>query len=390
MSPQALDGIKVLDLAWLGPGPFCSFMLGDLGADIIKVFDANPAKRGGPVMMLFDSSRPGLRNCRNMGLDLKSDVGKQVFRDLAKSADVVMEGFRPGVVRRLGVDYDTLKNINPKIVYASLSGYGQDGPYRDMVGHDINYIAYSGLLGLTGQAGGKPTLPGTVIADFTGGMSAAVGILAALVSRGKTGKGQYIDMSMTDAVVEMTAMQINPYVFTHTSVPKRGDTMFTGHFPWYNVYETKDGKFIAIGALEPWFFGNLCQLFGCEEYIPYEFDEGEKRKEIFEAFRKKFLTKTRDEWMAILKQKDTCAAPVYDIDELEKDPHLVARKMIIESDHPVHGKVKQVGSMHKLSDSPMKVRNWSTHFGQHTDEIMREIGYDDARIAELRKAEVIG
>jgi crotonobetainyl-CoA:carnitine CoA-transferase CaiB-like acyl-CoA transferase len=390
MSPQALDGIKVLDLAWLGPGPFCSFMLGDLGADIIKVFDANPAKRGGPVMMLFDSSRPGLRNCRNMGLDLKSDAGKQVFKDLVKTADVVMEGFRPGVVKRLGVDYDTVKKINPKIIYASLSGYGQDGPYRDMVGHDINYIAYSGLLGLTGQAGGKPVLPGTVIADFTGGMSAAVGILAALVSRGKTGKGQYIDMSMTDAVVEMTAMQINPYVFTHTNVPKRGDTMFTGHFPWYNVYETKDGKYISIGALEPWFFGNLCQLLGCEEYIPYEFDEGEKRKEIFETFRKKFLTKTRDEWMAILKQKDTCAAPVYDIDELEKDPHLVARKMIIESDHPVHGKVKQVGSMHKLSDSPMKVRNWSTYFGQHTDEIMREIGYDDAKIAELRKAEVIG
>ncbi|MFA5367612.1 MAG: CaiB/BaiF CoA-transferase family protein [Dehalococcoidia bacterium] len=390
MSPQALEGIKILDLAWLGPGPFCSFMLGDLGADIIKVFDANPAKRGGPVMMLFDSSRPGLRNCRNMGLDLKSDAGKQVFRDMVKSADVVMEGFRPGVVKRLGVDYDTLKQINPKIVYASLSGYGQDGPYRDMVGHDINYISYSGLLGLTGQADGKPALPGSVIGDFTGGMSAAIGILAALVSRGVTGKGQYIDMSMTDAVVELTSMQINPHLFSHGDAPRRGDTMFTGHFPWYNVYETKDGKYISIGALEPWFFGNLCQLLGLDEFIPYEFDEGEKRKEMFEAFRKKFLTKTRDEWVSILKQKDTCVAPVLDVDEMENDPHLVARNMIMESDHPVHGKVKQVGSMHKLSDSPMKVRNWSTKFGEHTDEIMRELGYDDARIAELRKAEVIG
>lgn len=390
MSPQALEGIKILDLAWLGPGPFCSFMLGDLGADIIKVFDANPAKRGGPVMMLFDSSRPGLRNCRNMGLDLKSDAGKQVFRDMVKSADVVMEGFRPGVVKRLGVDYDTLKQINPKIVYASLSGYGQDGPYRDMVGHDINYISYSGLLGLTGQADGKPALPGSVIGDFTGGMSAAIGILAALVSRGVTGKGQYIDMSMTDAVVELTSMQINPYLFSHGEAPRRGDTMFTGHFPWYNVYETKDGKYISIGALEPWFFGNLCQLLGLDEFIPYEFDEGEKRKEMFKVFREKFLTKTRDEWVSILKQKDTCVAPVLDVEELENDPHLVARKMIFESDHPVHGKVKQVGSMHKLSDSPMKVRNWSTKFGEHTDEIMRELGYDDAKVAELRKAEVIG
>jgi len=390
MSRQALEGIKVLDMAWLGPGPFCSFMLGDLGADIIKIFDANPAKRGGPVMMLFDSSRPGLRNCRNMGLDLKSDAGKQVFRDLAKSADVVMEGFRPGVVKRLGVDYETLKKFNPKIVYASLSGYGQDGPYRDMVGHDINYISYSGLLGLTGQEGGKPVLPGSVIGDFTGGMSAAIGILAALVSRGFTGKGQYIDMSMTDAVVELTSMQINPYIFSHSGAPHRGDTMFTGHFPWYNVYETKDGKYISIGALEPWFFANLCQLLGCEEFIPYEFDEGEKRKEMFKVFREKFLTKTREEWVSILRQKDTCVAPVLDVDELENDPHLVARHMIIESNHPVHGKVKQVGSMHKLSDSPMKVRNWSTKFGQHTDEIMRELGYDEARIAELRKAEIIG
>jgi len=390
MSPQALEGIKVLDLAWLGPGPFCSFMLGDLGADIIKIFDANPAKRGGPVMMLFDSSRPGLRNCRNMGLDLKSDVGKQVFRDLAKSADVVMEGFRPGVVKRLGVDYETLKKINLRIVYASLSGYGQDGPYRDMVGHDVNYISYSGLLGLTGQAGGKPSIPGSVIGDFTGGMSAAIGILAALVSRGVTGKGQYIDMSMMDAVVELTSMQINPYLFSHSGAPKRGDTMFTGHFPWYNVYETKDHKYISIGALEPWFFANLCQLLGCEEFIPYEFDEGEKRKEMFKVFKEKFLTKTRDEWVTILKQKDTCVAPVLDVDELENDSHLLARKMIMESDHPVHGRVKQVGSMHKLSDSPMKVRNWSTKFGQHTDEIMHELGYDDIRIAELRKAEVIG
>ncbi|MEA1959590.1 MAG: CaiB/BaiF CoA-transferase family protein [Chloroflexota bacterium] len=388
--PLALEGIKILDMAWLGPGPFCSFMLGDLGADIIKVFDANPAKRGGPVMMLFDSARPGLRNCRNMGLDLKSEEGKRIFKELVMTADVVMEGFRPGVVKRLGVDYDSVKEINQGIVYASLSGYGQDGPYRDMVGHDINYISYAGLLGLTGEAGGKPVIPGTVIGDFTGGMSAAVGILAALVSRGKTGKGQYIDMSMTDAVVEMTSMQINPYIFGHGDVPHRGDTMFSGHHPWYNVYETKDGKYISLGALEPWFFANLCQLLDCEEFIPFEFDEGEKRDEMFKVFREKFLTKTRDEWMDILKQKDTCVAPVLDVDELENDPHLIARGMIVEVDNPTHGKIKTVGSMHKLSDSPFQVRNWSTEFGQHTDEIMREIGYDDDRIKKLRESEVIG
>ena len=388
--PLALDGIKILDMAWLGPGPFCSFMLGDLGADIIHIYEAHPERRGGPVLMLFDPSRPGLRNCRTMGLDLKSDEGKQVFKDLVKTADVVMEGFRPGVVKRLGVDYEAVKKINPGVVYASLSGYGQDGPYRDKVGHDINYISLSGLLGLTGPKGGAPAIPGAVMGDFLGGMSAAVGILSALVSRDRTGRGQYIDMSMTDAVVEMNSMEINNYLQNKDVVPKKGETMFTGHYAWYNVYETKDGKYLSIGSLEPWFFANLCKILQCEEFIPYEFDDGEKREEIKEFFRKKFLTKTRDEWVELLSREDTCVAPVYDIDELENDPHLVARSMIVESDHPDKGRVKHVGSMHKLSDSPVEVRNWATTSNQHTDEILREIGYDDSRIDKLREADVIG
>jgi len=386
----ALDGIRILDMAWLGPGPFCSFMLGDLGADVIHIYEAHPERRGGPVLMLFDSARPGLRNCRTMGLDLKSEDGKQVFMDLVRTADVVMEGFRPGVVNRLGVDYDVVKQVNQRVIYASLSGYGQDGPYRDMVGHDINYISLSGLLGLTGKKDGEPVIPGAVIGDFTGGMSAAIGILAALVSRVKTGKGQYIDMSMTDAVVDMNSMEINNYLQNPAAVPKKGETMFTGLYPWYNVYETKDGKYLSIGSLEPWFFANLCQLLGCEEFIPYEFDEGEKRDEIFKYFREKFLSKTRDEWVELLSQKDVCVAPVYDIDELESDPHLIARRMIVESDHPTKGRVKHVGSMHKLSDSSVEVRNWATAYNQHTDEILHEIGYDDKSIQQLREADVIG
>jgi len=388
--PLALEGIKILDMAWLGPGPFCSFMLGDLGADIIHIYEAHPERRGGPVLMLFDPSRPGLRNCRTMGLDLKSDAGKQVFKDMVKTADVVMEGFRPGVVKRLGVDYDMVKEINPGVVYASLSGYGQDGPYRDKVGHDINYVALSGLLGITGPKGGKPAIPGSVIGDFLGGMSAAVGILSALLSRVNTGRGQYVDMSMTDAVVELNSMEINNYLQNRDVVPRKGDTMFTGRYAWYNVYETKDGKYLSIGSLEPWFFSNLCKLLECEEFIPYEFDDGEKREEIKAYFTGKFLTKTRDEWIELLSREDTCVAPVYDIDELENDPHLVARRMIVESDHPDKGRVKHVGSMHKLSQSPITVRNWATASNQHTDEILREIGYDADRIEELRAADVIG
>ena len=383
-----LEGIRIVDLTWLGPGNFCSFMLGDLGADMIEVYEAHPERRGAPYMMLFGG--PGLRNCRTIGIDLKSPAGRDVFYGLVKTADVVMEGFRPGVVQRLGADYETVKQVNPRIVYASLTGYGQSGPYRDLVGHDINYIAMGGLLGLNGPAGGSPVIPGTVIADFAaGGMSAAIGILAALLARERTGQGHFVDMSMLDAVVELNLQGINPYLYGG-AVPHRGETMLSGKFPWYNLYETKDGKYISLGALEPWFFANLCQLLGREDFIPHQFDEGEKREEMFRYFRGTFLTKTRDEWFALLRQKDTCVAPVYDIDELESDPHLIARRMILESDHPTAGRVKQVGSMHKISDSPVEARNWSTRFGQYTDEILREMGYDDAKIEELREADAIG
>jgi len=365
-------------------------MLGDLGADVIEVYEAHPERRGAPYTILFDPSRPGLRNCRTIGIDLKSPAGRNVLYDLVKTADVVMEGFRPGVIKRLGADYETIKAINPRIVYASLSGYGQDGPYRDLVGHDINYIAMGGLLGMTGPAGGAPVIPGTVLADFAaGGMSAAIGILAALLSRERTGQGRFVDLSMLDAVVELNILEINPYLLGG-DVPHRGETMFSGKYPWYNVYETKDGKYISLGALEPWFFANLCQLLGCEDFIPHQYDEGEKREEMFRHFRDTFLTKTRDEWFELLRQKDTCVAPVYGIDELENDPHLVARRMFIESDHPTMGRAKQVGSVHKISDSPVEARNWSTRFGQYTDEILHEIGYDDAKIKELREADAIG
>lgn len=386
----ALEGIRIIDMAWLGPGPFCSFMLGDLGADVIHVYEAHPERRGGPVLFLLDPNMtPGLRNCRIMGLNLKEEAGRSIFYDLARTADVVMEGFRPGVVKRLGVDYDTINQINPRIVYASLTGYGQEGPYRDVVGHDVNYISVSGLLGMTGPTGGAPAIPGPVIADFTGGMSAAIGILAALMARGRSGKGQLVDVSMTDAVTEMTSIQINPYLHNNI-IPKKGETMLTGYYPWYNVYETKDGKYLSIGALEPWFFANLCELLGCKQFVEHQFAEGEKREELFKYLRETFLSKTRDEWVAILRQKDTCVAPIYDINELETDPQLTARRMIIEVDHPTLGRVKQVGSMHKLSDSPVEVRNWSLRFGQHTEEILRELGYDKARVEELYKADVVG
>ena len=388
----ALEGMRILDMAWLGPGPFCSTILGDLGAEVIKIYEARPERRGGPVTLIFSDlpDFPGWRNCKTMGLDLKAEEGRGIFYDLARTADVVVEGFRPGVMKRLGLDYDTIKEINPRIVYASLTGYGQDGPYRDVVGHDINYLSIGGLLGMTGLPGGPPVIPGTVVADFAaGGMSAAVGILAALTARGRTGKGQYVDVSLTDAVVELTSLQIIPYIILGI-VPKRGETMLTGEWPWYNVYETKDEKYVSIAALEPWFYANLCQLIGREDFLEHQYATGEKREEIFRSFRETFLTKDRDEWVEILRRKDTCVAPVYSIDEVVTDPQLIARGMITEVDHPTLGRIKQVGSMLKLSESPFQVRNWSQRFGQHTEEILTGLGYSKEDIDRLRETEVIG
>jgi crotonobetainyl-CoA:carnitine CoA-transferase CaiB-like acyl-CoA transferase len=387
----ALQGIRVLDMTWVGPGPFCTTILGDLGAEVIKIHEPHPERRGGLILQVFPNSPdfPGFRNCKTLGLNLKTEEGRNIFHDFSKTADVVIEGSRPGVMKRLGIDYATIKKTNPEIVYASLTGYGQDGPYRDLVGHDINYISVGGLLGITGAAGGEPIIPGIPIADFAGGgMSAAIAILAALMARERTGKGQFIDVSITDTMVGLMSIWINPYL-TWGIACQRGETWLSGQWPWYNVYETKDRKHISIGAIEAGFYTNLCQLLGREDFIEHQYAEGEKREEIFRYFKKTFSTKTRDDWVRILRQKDTCVAPVYSIDELVSDPQLLHRGVIHEMPHPTMGRVKQVGPIVKPSDSPFAVRNWSTRFGQHTEELLHDLGYKASHVTALRQKGVI-
>ena len=390
----ALDGIRIIDMAWQGPGTFCSTILGDLGAEVTKVYEAHPERRGGPLVFMYPDSPifPGWRNCKTMGLNLKSKEGLSIFRKLAKTADIIIEGFRPGTTKRLSVDYDTVKKINPRIIYASLTGYGQDGPYRDVVGHDINYISIGGLLGTTRGSDGAPVIPRTVLADFAaGGMAAVIGILAALTARDKSGRGQYVDVSMTDAIVGLMMPVLLPSLLGET-ISEQGENIATGEQqrPWYNVYKTKDGKYISVGSVEPWFYANLCRLLGREDFIEHQYAEGEKREEILQYFKQTFLTKTRDEWLKILRQKDTCVAPVYSPEEVISDPHLIARGMIAKVPHPTMGQARQIGPIIKLSRSPFKARNWAQRFGQHTEEIMRELGYKKARIKKLREAEVIG
>jgi len=389
---MALEGIRVLDLSRLAPGPFCSMLLADFGADVILV-EAVPgasAKLGGPSpARLSESAQRAAaynalaRGKRSIALNLKDPEAREVFYALAKDADVVLEGFRPGVVQRLGVDYETIRRINPRIVYCSLSGFGQTGPYANLVGHDINYIAIGGALGVTGRPGTPPAIPINIIADFAGGgLHAAFAICVALLAREKTGEGQYIDIAMTDGVLALMTAAFAGY-FANGQVIRPGEYLLNGGVPWYDVYQCADGRWFSVGSIEPHFYEALCRVLGCEEFLGKQFDTS-----AYPAMREKFAavfrTKTADEWIAIMSQYDICAAPVLEMERVVEDPHNLARGMVVEVESPV-GKVKQIGIGAKLSGTPGRIRSTGPLLGQHTDEILRALGYDDARIAALRE-----
>ena len=391
---MALEGIRIIDRSQMGPGPYCTMLLGDLGADVIRVDPGGgksaearfPFPPGTEDRMRAYNSEE--RNKRSIVLDLRAEEAREVYYRLAAKADVIVEQSRPGAPERLGIDYETMKAKNPRIVYCAITGYGQTGPYRDLVGHDINYISIGGALGIMGPKDRPPAIPSNLNADYaSGGMLAAMGILAALMARERTGRGQFIDISMTDGVISMMHVQAAMY-FIMSLVPERGEDMLTGGMPFYNVYETKDGKYISVAAIETWFFKNLCSLLGREDLIAsqWSFD---RRDEILNTFREIFRTKTRDEWLKILQREDTCVAPVYSIGEMAADPHVIEREMVVEIDHPRVGKIKHVGIPVKLSDTPGGVRRFPPLRGEHTDEILMELGYTRQDIDRLRAKEAI-
>jgi crotonobetainyl-CoA:carnitine CoA-transferase CaiB-like acyl-CoA transferase len=278
-----------------------------------------------------------------------------------------------------------MKKLNQRLIYCSVTGYGQDGPYKDMVGHDINYLSFGGVLGLTGEPGRKPVIPPIQVADMAaGGMYAAIGILAALFVRQATGRGQYIDISMMDGIVAMLPFPAS-LVWGLGKTPQRGDTLLSGRFPCYSVYETRDGEYISIGALEPRFWAELCRKLGREDYIPLQYDEGEKRGEIFLFLEKTFRGKTRDEWMEELKDLDVCIGKVLHLDEAFRDPQVVHRKMVTGFDDPKKGKMMLLSSPLKMSETPPDIRSAPAAFGEHTEEVLRELGFQEEEIRRMKK-----
>jgi alpha-methylacyl-CoA racemase len=371
-------------------------ILGDLGADILRVEEAGPptgrraaqagdalpepGRQGSDAAIAFNALG---RNKRSIALNLKTEAAREVLYALVKSADVLIEENRPAVKHRLGIDYERLSALNPRLVYCSLTGYGQNGPFAEQAGHDLNYLALSGCLSLIGPAGGPPVIPLNLIGDFGGGgLYATIGILAALMARERTGRGQFVDSAMLDGVMLQMAQHLSGFFQTgrHTD---RGVSMLGGGAPFYNVYETADGGSVTIADTDPWFFAATCRALGCEEYIPHQYD-GARWLEMTDRFRAIFKTRTRDEWFDYLRRFDVCVAPMLELEEAVTHPHILARGLVTELDHPTLGTVRQIGPSVKLSDTPATIRSLAPRAGEHTDQVLRALGYGEEAITELR------
>ena len=370
-----LQSIRVLDLSRLLPGPFCTMLLADFGAEVIKIEApelGDYARHYEPKIdensVMFHSLN---RNKKSVTLDLKTDEGKDQFLQMVGKADVVVESFRPGVMKRLGLDFPVLEKINPRLIYCAISGYGQTGPYAEMPGHDINYISYAGLLELMGEKDGKPIVPAVQVADLAGGAYPAVtGILLALLEREKSGKGQFIDISMMDGVISLLQSTLPNYLMKN--IPsKRGEQMLSGGLACYEVYQTKDGRWLAVGALEMKFWRIFCQKLGKPEWIPLLNEPDEVQYKLKHDIQTVMYTKTLAEWMDIFDDAEACVSPVLNFAELVNHPQVQARKMFeaIEQDGIP---VKHIGIPIKLSRTPGKIRAAAPKLGEHTEYYLNQ------------------
>jgi alpha-methylacyl-CoA racemase len=388
-----LQGVRILDLTRLYPGPLGTMMLADMGADVIKIEDMNAPDYMRYYPPYSESESAGFiavnRSKRSLALNLKTKKGVDIFFSLLKTADIVIEQFRPGVLDELGIGYEAAKPFKPDIIYVSITGYGQDGPYAKNAAHDINFIGYAGILSATGSAKTGPIIPGPQLGDVAGGAyMSMIACLAALWTREKTGQGQRVDVAMLDCVLPLMTLQMAHYQATKMMMAP-GEPPLSGGLACYGAYPCADGKYIALGILEAKFWKIFCEMAGHTEWIDRHMVMGEDAESLRKEIAALFRTKVRDEWITRAKDLDVCLTPVLDISEVETDPQLQARQMIYEQKHPVCGKIKGIGVPLKFSATPAYPTGPSPALGKDTVAILEEIGYQPEEIEKLRKESII-
>lgn len=386
MDKPPLAGITVLDLSRQLPGPLATMMLADFGADVIKIEDT----RTGDNFRFTEPQQNGVatrhltlnRNKRGLAIDLKSAAGKQVFLKLATKADVVFEQFRPGVMKRLGIDYAAIRAVNPRIVYCSLSGFGQNGPLRDVVAHDPNYLSVSGVLSLLGRKGEEPAMTGPQLADIAAAHMVTIGILIALRKAEASGSGDYIDISLFDSAFSLAVTAMSTYLGSGIA-PSRGEERHNGKYPWSDIYRTSDGGYITISSIEEHFYANLCRALGREDWLPLQYADEATQEEIRAEMKAIFLTRPRDAWFTLLKDKDVCISPVLSIEEAANSEQVRTRGNIVYHRHPVAGDTRLLSTPVRMSNSKTPVRMGAPALGEHTGDILKSLGYSETQIAEL-------
>lgn len=406
-----LEHITILDLSRMLPGPYCTMILSDLGANVIRVENPGDPMSNLPPFFQKDGYSESafnavlMRNKKSITINLKSEEGKNIFYELVKKADVVMDTFRPKVMERLKIDYKTLSSINPSIICCSMTGYGQDGPYEQIAGHDINYIAVAGVLDATRERyelgkddqERRPIAPGVSVGDIGGALVSVIGILGALFERehNPEKKGQLVDISMTDSV-----FFFNPLVAASKFVrdlrekseksekedqrPRTG-----GGSPYYYAYKTKDNRYIAIGAMEPKFWQGLCDGLNRNDLKSKMWVQGEEKEKVFKELENEFLKKTSEEWLEVFKNFDTCISPVKNYFEACEDPQIQARNMIVKMEHPIFGEIQNLASPIKMSRTPPKIRSLAPKTGQNTEEILKSLNYSENDIKNLKENKVV-
>ena len=385
--PGPLDGITVLDLSTVGPAARCAHLLAGYGARVVKVGPV-PSADAAPIEPPF-FAYSGHRGMRRAQVDLKDDDGREAFLSLAAAADVVLESFRPGVVARLGIGYESVSARNPRVVYCSTSGYGQNGPAAQWAGHDIDYLAVGGYLGMsTPGSHGAPPLPGATVADAAGGgMHAALAITAALAGRAVTGRGAYLDVSVAEGVLWLMSLAVDEQLALGGDIGP-GHDVLSGRYACYGTYGTADGRWIAVGAIEAKFFSNLCTALGCPGLAPAQFEDS-AQPSIRAAFSAAFATRGRDEWVEMLAGADTCVAPVLEVSEVRSYPQFASRGVVVAAQHPREGEVDQLAPLlagMPRAGAPAALPDLAQ---TDTEHLLKEAGVDGETVAHWVARQVV-